>query len=412
MNYYELLGVTPNASAEVIKNAYKTLAKRFHPDTYDGDRIFAEEKMKLLNEAISVLENEEKRKLYNEENNIGLYSSHSTVFSSPDLSDTFMEDIDNFLNKRNKKTNNAQKTKKQIINDDIDNAGDTVADSVAALETIEDIENISEYTQQAKSIQDALRNVEYYDEEEDDDDGVDIKRHIKKPRSQTEVKVGMWYWITVGALIMGIIILSIFISRAFSLENLRSVFFSEDGQDNVGINNIYDEWEDEYGEHNFNPTISAEIPTEPAIEDYLDLPDSNIPLPIAVEEETVSQDAPLPTQAPTAGNANNNITPTQSPTQRPTNPPRPTAAPTTQPPTAAPTEPPENTDTMVAPEETENEDINDRLEEIVEQEINSSDTDNINSEENPDLLNKLEEDKQDLVSEETDSDTETNLPER
>jgi len=53
MNYYDLLEISPSASVEVIRNAYKTLAKKYHPDTYRGDTSFAEEKMKLLNEAIS-----------------------------------------------------------------------------------------------------------------------------------------------------------------------------------------------------------------------------------------------------------------------------------------------------------------------------------------------------------------------
>ena len=71
MNYYELLEVSPSASVEVIKNAYKTLAKKYHPDTYGGDKTFAEEKMKALNEAMSILESEEKRREYNLVN--GLY---------------------------------------------------------------------------------------------------------------------------------------------------------------------------------------------------------------------------------------------------------------------------------------------------------------------------------------------------
>jgi len=70
MNYYELLEISPSASIEVIRNAYKTLAKKYHPDTYRGDVLFAEEKMKLLNEAISVLENEDKRGEYNKINGI------------------------------------------------------------------------------------------------------------------------------------------------------------------------------------------------------------------------------------------------------------------------------------------------------------------------------------------------------
>lgn len=39
------------ASPEVIKMAYKALVIKYHPDTYQGGKAFAEEKMKQLNEA-------------------------------------------------------------------------------------------------------------------------------------------------------------------------------------------------------------------------------------------------------------------------------------------------------------------------------------------------------------------------
>lgn len=70
MRYYELLEVSPSASVEVIKSAYKALTMKYHPDVYDGDKDFAEEKMKELNEAFSILEDEEKRRGYNMENGI------------------------------------------------------------------------------------------------------------------------------------------------------------------------------------------------------------------------------------------------------------------------------------------------------------------------------------------------------
>ena len=70
MNYYELLEISSSASVEVVRNAYKTLAKKYHPDTYGGDASFAEEKMKLLNEAVSVLEDEGKRSEYDRINGI------------------------------------------------------------------------------------------------------------------------------------------------------------------------------------------------------------------------------------------------------------------------------------------------------------------------------------------------------
>lgn len=66
-NYYEILEVDKNASQEVIEKAYKTLAKKYHPDLQTGSKQ-AEyaEKMKIINEAYEVLSNDYKRQQYNE----------------------------------------------------------------------------------------------------------------------------------------------------------------------------------------------------------------------------------------------------------------------------------------------------------------------------------------------------------
>lgn len=64
-NYYEILEVDKNASPEIIKKAYSTLAKKYHPDLQsDGNKILAEEKIKLINEAYETLSDEQKRKQY------------------------------------------------------------------------------------------------------------------------------------------------------------------------------------------------------------------------------------------------------------------------------------------------------------------------------------------------------------
>lgn len=55
MTYYDTLQVTQDASAEVIHMAYKALAKKYHPDLYDGNKEFAKQKMQLINEAYGVL---------------------------------------------------------------------------------------------------------------------------------------------------------------------------------------------------------------------------------------------------------------------------------------------------------------------------------------------------------------------
>ena len=69
-NLYELLEVSEKASKEVIEKAYKVLAKRYHPDLQEEkDKKQAEEKMKQINEAYTILIDDEKRKAYDIELN-------------------------------------------------------------------------------------------------------------------------------------------------------------------------------------------------------------------------------------------------------------------------------------------------------------------------------------------------------
>ena len=64
-NFYEILEIDTNASQEIVEKAYKTLAKKYHPDLQTGaDKAKYEEKLKLINEAYETLSNEEKRKAY------------------------------------------------------------------------------------------------------------------------------------------------------------------------------------------------------------------------------------------------------------------------------------------------------------------------------------------------------------
>lgn len=62
-DYYEILGVAPDASEDQIKNAYRKLARRYHPDKNPGDKA-AEAKFKELSQAHTVLADPEQRRRY------------------------------------------------------------------------------------------------------------------------------------------------------------------------------------------------------------------------------------------------------------------------------------------------------------------------------------------------------------
>jgi len=70
-DYYSVLGVARDASAEQIKKAYRKLARKYHPDVNPGDKA-AEEKFKEVSEAHDALSDPEKRKIYDEFGEEGL----------------------------------------------------------------------------------------------------------------------------------------------------------------------------------------------------------------------------------------------------------------------------------------------------------------------------------------------------
>ncbi|MBR4395855.1 MAG: molecular chaperone DnaJ [Eubacteriaceae bacterium] len=99
-DYYEVLGVDKNATADDIKKAYRKLAMKYHPDRNPGDKT-AEAKFKEINEAYQILSNEDERARYDQFGFAGVDGSQGgydaggfsgfSGFSGGDFSDIFSD---------------------------------------------------------------------------------------------------------------------------------------------------------------------------------------------------------------------------------------------------------------------------------------------------------------------------------
>jgi DnaJ-class molecular chaperone len=65
VDYYKILGVDPKATEKEIKNAYRKLARKHHPDLHPNDKE-AKAKFQQINEANEVLSDPVKRKKYDQ----------------------------------------------------------------------------------------------------------------------------------------------------------------------------------------------------------------------------------------------------------------------------------------------------------------------------------------------------------
>jgi len=90
-DYYEVLGVSRNASKEEIKDAYRKLAMQYHPDRNKSPD--AEEKFKEISEAYAVLSDDEKRQQYDLLGHAGFDQRYTTedIFRGADFESIFRD---------------------------------------------------------------------------------------------------------------------------------------------------------------------------------------------------------------------------------------------------------------------------------------------------------------------------------
>ncbi|WP_318165955.1 DnaJ C-terminal domain-containing protein [Candidatus Shikimatogenerans bostrichidophilus] len=98
-DYYKILGVYKNASLNEIKQAYRKLAIKYHPDKNPNNKI-AEEKFKEAAEAYSVLSDPNKKKRYDSNRNNNTYTEYSEYTNMDDIfsnfGDIFSESFESF----------------------------------------------------------------------------------------------------------------------------------------------------------------------------------------------------------------------------------------------------------------------------------------------------------------------------
>ncbi len=111
-DYYEVLGVQKGASEDEIKKAYRTCAKKYHPDLHPGDKE-CEEKFKEVNEAYEVLSDKQKRARYDQFGHAGVdsnYGAGGAAGGSPfgqgfDMDDIFSSIFGGFGGRRSNNAN-------------------------------------------------------------------------------------------------------------------------------------------------------------------------------------------------------------------------------------------------------------------------------------------------------------------
>lgn len=104
---YEILEVSETASEEIIEKAYKVLAKKYHPDLQpENQRQIAEQTMKQINEAYSILSDRGKRQEYDEKLRLQRQQIHNTYYEG--IYRQTNKENENYQEKRNYYTQESQ----------------------------------------------------------------------------------------------------------------------------------------------------------------------------------------------------------------------------------------------------------------------------------------------------------------
>lgn len=136
-DYYEVLGVSRNATQDELKNAFRKLAMKYHPDR--NKEPDAEEKFKEINEAYQVLSDDNKRKIYDQFGHEGLDGNVMTGSGFDPFGDIFDMFFGGFGGK-SKRGGNARYSEQRVEGSDIE-----VVVELNFSEIVSDVEKSIEY---------------------------------------------------------------------------------------------------------------------------------------------------------------------------------------------------------------------------------------------------------------------------
>ena len=127
MNYYQILGIPEDATTDQIKQQYKQLIKKCHPDLYKGDKAFANEKTKEITQAYKILVDPTSRNDYDillhGEELLSNSSNETYDYNNADTSSE--EDIDEYYENRDEKFFESKKYKR-TVSDVVDETYDNI----------------------------------------------------------------------------------------------------------------------------------------------------------------------------------------------------------------------------------------------------------------------------------------------